>query len=416
MLPPANKWRSLARIAAFVSAGAAAVERVFCCATEMAEESKSKAQAATGTRKEAESVAHECASGAEPICLADFEFLAKAKMPATSWEYVTAGGGDEITVRWNIEAYQRIRLKPRVLVDVSKVDTRVTLLGQEHAFPILLAPASSQKLMHAEGELATARAAGATGTAMVLSSFSSTSLEDVAAVAKSPLWFQLYVQTDRGFTRELVQRAEAGGYRALCLTVDTPIAGARNRESRADVKLSPMPHLKGIAGVGSVSGIPTGSPDIFKNVFDAAMSWKDVEWLRSFAKIPLILKGVLNPDDADRAVQCGVDGIIVSNHGGRNLDTLPATIDALPLVVDKVGGRLAVFVDGGIRRGTDVLKALALGANAVFIGRPYLYGLGAAGEAGVSKVISILQREFQMAMMLTGRTSVASIDRSVIWT
>jgi 4-hydroxymandelate oxidase len=190
----------------------------------MAEESKSKAQAATGTLKEAESVAREYGSGAEPICLADFELLAKAKMPAASWEYVTAGAGDEITVRWNIEAYQRIRLRPRVLVDVSQVDTRVTLLGQEHAFPILLAPVAAHKLMHAEGELATARAAGATGTAMVLSSFSSTSLEDVAAVGKSPLWFQLYVQTDRGFTRELVQRAEAGGYRALCLTVDTPIA------------------------------------------------------------------------------------------------------------------------------------------------------------------------------------------------
>ena len=416
MLPPTNKWHSLVWIAAFVSSGATAVERVSCCATEMAEESKPKAQAVTGGLKDREPVARECGAGAEPICLADFEFLAKAKMPATSWEYVTAGAGDEITVRWNIEAYQRIRLRPRVLVDVSNVDTRVTLLGQEHAFPILLAPASSQKLMHAEGELATARAAGATGTAMVLSSFSSTSLEDVAAVAKSPLWFQLYVQTDRGFTRELVQRAEAGGYRALCLTVDTPIAGARNRESRADVKLSPMPHLKGIAGVGSVSGIPAGSPDIFKNVFDAAMSWKDVEWLRSFSRIPLILKGVLNPDDADRAALCGVDGIIVSNHGGRNLDTLPATIDALPQVADKVAGRLLVFVDGGIRRGTDVLKALALGANAVFIGRPYLYGLGAAGEVGVSKVISILQREFLMAMMLTGRTSVKSIDRSVIWT
>ena len=382
----------------------------------MAEESNPNAQAARSSRKQESSPANARAPGAEPICVADFEALAKAKMSATSWEYVTAGAGDELTVRWNAEAYQRIRLKPRVLVDVSNVDTRVNLLGQEHAFPILLAPASSQKLMHAEGELATARAAGAAGIAMVLSSFSSTSLEDVAAVAKSPLWFQLYVQTDRGFTRELVRRAEAGGYRALCLTVDTPIAGARNRESRADVKLSPMPNLKGIAGVGSVSGIPTGSPDIFRNVFDAAMSWKDVEWLRSFAKIPLILKGVLNPEDADHAANSGVDGIIVSNHGGRNLDTLPATIDALPPVADKVAGRLLVLVDGGIRRGTDVLKALALGANAVFIGRPYLYGLGAAGEAGVSKVISILQREFQMAMMLTGRTNVGSIDRSVIWT
>jgi 4-hydroxymandelate oxidase len=271
-------------------------------------------------------------------------------MSAMGWEYITAAAGDELTVRWNKEAYERIRLRPHVLVDVSKLDTRVTLFGQEHPFPILLAPTGSQKLTHPEGELATARGASAAGTTMVLSSFSNTSLEDVAAVAKSPLWFQLYAQTDHGFTRELVQRAETGGYRALCLTVDRPIGGVRNREQRADVKLGPLPNLKGL----QISG----------GILDAALSWKDVEWLLSFAKIPLLVKGVLNPDDADRAVKAGVAGIMVSNHGGRNLDTLPATIDALPQVAEKVGGRVPVFVDGGIRRGTDVLKALALGANA----------------------------------------------------
>jgi 4-hydroxymandelate oxidase len=356
------------------------------------------------------------ASGAEPICLADFEALAKAKMPAMAWEYVTAGAGDEITLRWNEEAFQRIRLKPRVLVDVSKLDTRVSLFGQEHAFPILLAPTAGHKLLHAEGELASARGAGAADTAMVLSCFSGTSLEDVAAVAKSPLWFQLYVQPDHGFTRALVQRVEAAGYRALCLTVDTPITGARNRETRAAVKLPPMPHLEGFTVAGTAGHLHPGSVQVFSGVLDAALSWKDVEWLRSVSKIPLVLKGVMNPDDADIAAKSGVAGIIVSNHGGRNLDTLPATIDALPQVADKVAGRMPVFVDGGIRRGTDVVKALALGANAVFIGRPYLYGLAAAGEAGVTKVINILQREFQMAMALTGRTNVGSIDRSVIWT
>lgn len=387
---------------ALVSAGALAAVSVFPPAKTMAQDSNPPSQAISE-------------AGPEPICLADFEPLAKAKMSAMAWEYVTAGAGDELTVQWNKEAYQRIRLKPRVLVDVSKLDTRVTLFGQEHAFPILLAPTAAQKLTHAEGELATARGAGAAGTAMVLSSFSNTSLEDVAAVAKSPLWFQLYAQTDRGFTRELVQRAEAGGYRALCLTVDTPISGARNRETRADVKLPPLPNLKGFKGVGSEGGFRTGSLEIFSSVLDAALSWKDVEWLRSFAKIPLLVKGVLNPDDADRAVKAGVAGIMVSNHGGRNLDTVPASIDALPQVADKVAGRVPVFVDGGIRRGTDVLKALALGANAVLIGRPYLYGLGAAGEAGVKKVVNILQREFQMAMVLTGRTNISSIDRSVTW-
>jgi 4-hydroxymandelate oxidase len=334
-------------------------------------------------------------------------------MSAMGWEYVTAGAGDELTLRWNEEAYQRIRLKPRILVDGSNVDPRVILFGQEHSFPILLAPTSSQKLTHPEGELATARGASAAGATLVLSSFANTSLEDVAAVAKTPLWFQLYAQPDQGFTRDLVQRAEAGGYRALCLTVDTPISGARNRETRAKVALPPLPNLTGFKGVGD--GVRIDSLEIFSSVLDASLSWKDVERLLSYAKVPLLLKGVLNPDDADRAVKTGVTGIMVSNHGGRNLDTVPATIDALPQVAEKVAGRVPVLVDGGIRRGTDVLKALALGANAVLIGRPYLYGLGAAGEAGVTKVLTILQREFEMAMVLTGRTTIASIDRSVLW-
>ena len=352
-------------------------------------------------------------AGPEPVCLADFEPLARAKMSAQAWEYVTAAAGDELTVRWNKESFQRIRLKPHVLVDVSKLDTRVTLFGQQHDFPILLAPTAAHKLMHPEGELATVRGAAAAGTTMVVSSFANTKLEDVAAAARSPLWFQLYAQTDHGFTRELVQRAEAAGYRALCLTVDTPIAGARNREAKAGAKLGVLPNLEGLKGVDAQAGAYTQG--IYNSRLDAALTWKDVEWLRSFAKIPLLVKGVLNPDDADHAVKAGVAGIMVSNHGGRNLDTLPATIDALPLVVDKVAGRVPVTLDGGIRRGTDVLKALALGANAVLIGRPYLYGLGAAGEEGVTKVITILQREFQMAMALTGRTSIGTIDRSVIW-
>lgn len=351
----------------------------------------------------------------ECICLADFELLAKTKMLATSWEYLCAGAGDEITVRWNAEAYQRIRLKPRVLVDVSKLDTRVTLFGQEHDFPILLAPVAAQKLMHPEGELASARGAIAAGATMVVSSFANTSLEEVAAAVKSPLWFQLYAQTDQGFTRELVQRAEASGYRALCLTVDTATTGARNREARAAVKLLPIPNFAGLKGAGSDVSLHTGSQDVFKSVLAASTSWKEIEWLLSFTKVPLVLKGVLDPDDADLAAKCGVSGIIVSNHGGRNLDTLPATIDALPQVAEKVAGRMPVFVDGGIRRGTDVLKALALGASAVFIGRPYIYGLGAAGEPGVTQVIKILQRELQMAMALTGRTNIRGIDRSVIW-
>ena len=348
-----------------------------------------------------------------PVCLTDFEPLAKAKMQSMSWEFLNAGAGDELTLRWNKEAYQRIRLKPHVLVDVSHLDTRVTMFGQEHAFPILLAPVSAHTLFHPQGELATVRGATAAQATMVLSSFSATSLEAVAAAGKTPLWFQLYAQSDHGLTKELVQRAEAAGYRALCLTVDTPVSGARNREARAHVKLPPMPNFKN--SKDATSGVQTGVSRLFSSVLDPSLNWKDIEWLRSFAKIPLLLKGVLNSDDADQAAKTGVAGIIVSNHGGRNLDTVPATIDALPLVTDKVAGRIPVLVDGGIRRGTDVLKAIALGANAVLIGRPYIYGLSADGESGVTRVLNILQLEFQQAMVLTGRKSIASIDRSVIW-
>jgi 4-hydroxymandelate oxidase len=354
--------------------------------------------------------------GPELVCLSDFEPVAQQKMSHMAWEYINAGAADELTVRWNKEAYQRIRLKPHVLVDVSKLDPRIRLFGQEHAFPVLLAPTSAHKLVHADGELATARGAEAAQATMVVSSFSNTSLEDIAAVTKSPLWFQLYAQTDRGFTEELVRRAESSGYRALCLTVDAPVSGVRNREARAKVQLGSLPNLSGLKATVSGGSYRTDAREIYSTILDPALSWKDLEWLCSFAKVPVLVKGVLNPDDADRAMKAGGAGIIVSNHGGRNLDTVPATIDALPLVADKIAGRVPVLLDGGIRRGTDVLKAIALGANATLIGRPYLYGLGVAGETGVTSVLKILQREFEMAMALTGRTSIASIDRSALWT
>ena len=350
----------------------------------------------------------------EPVCVADFEALAQARMSPMAWEYVSAGAADELTLRWNREAYEKIRLQPRVLVDVTGLDTRVTLFGRDHAFPILMAPAAAHTLTHPEGELATVRGANAAQATFCLSSYASRSVEEVAAAATGPLWFQLYMQTDYGFTRELVERAEAAGCEALCLTVDTPIGGARNRETRAAVTLPAMPNLTGFKGVPS-SGLQTGTVQIYNPYFDAALSWKDVEWLRSFAKIPLLLKGVMNPEDAERAVEAGVAGLIVSNHGGRNLDTLPATIDALPRVTERVGGRVPVLLDGGIRRGTDVLKGLALGASAVMVGRAYLYGLAVDGANGVAAVMGILQRELMMAMALTGKTRVEDVDRSVLW-
>ena len=333
------------------------------------------------------------------LSLFDFENEAHTRIPHGAWERISGGSADEITLRWNREAYDHIRLKPRILVDVSKLDTRVTLFGQELPFPILLAPTGGQRFIHPEGEVAAARGAAAANSIYVISSSASMKVEDIAKSTKGPVWFQLYVQKDRAFTRDLVQRAEDSGCRALCVTVDSPTFGARNREDRAKKELPEreLPNLKG------------------KDYLDPSLTWKDIDWLRSFARRPVLLKGVLNPDDAATAVKVGASGIIVSNHGARNLDTVPATIDALPLVVEKVAGRVPVLVDGGIRRGTDIIKAFALGASAVQIGRPYLWGLGISGAEGVTRVVEILRKEFEIAMALTGRPTIASIDRSVLW-
>lgn len=324
------------------------------------------------------------------------------------YEFVASAAADEHTLRWNREAYDRIKLQPQVLVDVSTLDTRVTLFGQELQFPILLAPTSFHRAVHTEGELATARGAGAASTTFVVSTASTTRIEEIARVATHPLWFQMYIQRDRGFTRELVQQVEAANCRALCLTVDQPALGARNRAQRVNFTLP--------TGVTTpyLNDINTGQRKLLSGNHDN-VTWKDVEWLRSFAKVPVLLKGILNPADADRAIREGVAGIMVSNHGARNLDTVPATIDALPRVADKVAGRVPILVDGGIRRGTDVVKALALGASAVLIGRPYLYGLGVGGSEGVTNVVNILRRELEMAMALTGCPTLRSIERSILW-
>jgi 4-hydroxymandelate oxidase len=233
----------------------------------------------------------------------------------------------------------------------------------------------------------------------VISSSASMPVEDIARNAGGSVWFQLYVQKDRGFTRELVRRAEDAGCRALCVTVDSPTFGLRNREARSAAELPPrpLPNLQG------------------KDYLDPSLTWADIDWLRGFARRPVLLKGILNPDDAAIAVKAGVSGIIVSNHGARNLDTVPATIDVLPRIIGKVQGRVPVIVDGGIRRGTDVIKALALGANAVQIGRPYLWGLGVAGAGGVTRVVDILRKELELSMALMGRPTIKSIDQSALW-
>ncbi|MCP1381223.1 alpha-hydroxy acid oxidase [Runella salmonicolor] len=334
------------------------------------------------------------------VNLFDFEKLAVSKMANMAYEYVASGAADEFTVRWNRQALDAIKLNPTVLVDVSQIDTSTSLLGLDLSHPILIAPTAYHKIMHPEGELATARGAGDASAVYVVSSFTTTPLEEITRVATQPLWLQLYVRDDRHFTKDLVQEAEYQGCRALCITVDTPVAGARNRQQRVNFAL---PH-----------GIHTPHmQDAF--ALTKSLTWKDIEWLKSFAKIPVLLKGILNPEDAEKAVQSGVSGIIVSNHSGRNLDTVPATIEALPRIAEKVNKRIPILMDGGIRRGTDVLKAIALGANAVLVGKPICFGLACGGAEGVTKVLEILRNEFELAMALTGKTTIASIDSSVIW-
>ena len=347
------------------------------------------------------------------LTLAELEGLAESCMSPMAMAYVCGAAADELTLRANCEDWKRIRLMPRVLVDVSDLDLRTKILGQDFDQPILLAPTAFHRLCHPEGELETVAGANMGKAGMVLSSLSTVSIEEVGKAIEQPLWFQLYAQPDRGLTEEMIERAHAAGCKAMCITVDTPVLGARHRETRSRFQLPPdfkLPNLN----LGPVSHRPVRGA-IYSELLNPRQNWKDIEWFSSISKLPILLKGVLNPEDAVRAADAGVAGLIVSNHGGRNLDTLPSTAEALPRVAERLNGRLPLLVDGGIRRGTDVLKALAMGAQAVLVGRPYLYALSVAGAEGVARVIEILRTELMMAMALTGRTRIAEIDRSVLW-
>lgn len=357
--------------------------------------------------------------GADALPLVDvmrFEALARKRLSKMAYDYIRTGGADEITARENRQAFERIRLKPHVLVDVSELDTKVSLFGTELDFPILLAPVACQRLYHPEGELATARGANAGRAAMIVSSLSTSAIEDIARNTQRPLWFQLYMQRDRGFTRAMVERAVAAGCKVICLTVDAPVTGCRYGQTSFYLPEGiDYVHLRGVNGNIPTSPRPAHQSDIYEKLFDPTLNWRDVDWLRSIAHVPVILKGILNPEDAERAVEAGVDGVIVSNHGGRNLDMVPASIDALPGIAEAVENRIPILLDSGIRRGTDVLIALAMGARAVLVGRPYAYALAAGGADGVERVIQILREEFERAMALTGRRTLAEIDSSVIW-
>jgi 4-hydroxymandelate oxidase len=343
---------------------------------------------------------------ASAVCLADVEALARDVLPSMAYEYVSSGAADELTLKWNTEAFTRIRLRPRVMAYTGTTDTRVKLFGTEHASPLLLAPASYHRLMHPDGELATARGAQAAGVTYVISTATTTTLGDIARATTGDRWFQLYLLHERDRTRALVAEAEDAGCKVLCLTVDTPVAGVRNREQRAKVRLPDgviAPYFHHIMDAGNM-----------RSSF-AAPTYEDIAWLQSITKLPVVLKGIMTGEDGARAAAAGVAGVIVSNHGARNLDTVPASIDALPEVVEAVAGRIPVLLDGGVRRGTDIVKSLALGATAVMIGRPYLYGLAVAGADGVAAVVRMLRTELESTLALTGRSSVAALDQTVLW-
>jgi L-lactate dehydrogenase (cytochrome) len=363
----------------------------------------------------------------------DLATQARRRLPLGARNYLDGGGEGEYTLRRNRAAFDRFELVPQMPRDVSHVDLSTTVLGKRIPMPIILSPVGGPRLFHHEGELAVGRAAGAAGIPYGISTLGTTAVEDVAAVTASPLWYQLYIWGDRSDSRRAVERARAAGFRALLFSIDTNVRSKREREKRAGMDL-PEPHLtvgSFLDGVlhpdwtwnfltsDTISFPNIGPPDHrsrdkLEQMFDGTVDWPDLEWIREAWDGPILAKGVLRPEEALRAVDEGLDGVIVSNHGGRQLDHCPATIDVLGEIVEAVGDRIDVLVDSGFRRGSDILVALALGAKAVLVGRAHLYGLAAAGEAGVRHAIDILREELATAMALCGVTTIEEIDRRLI--
>ncbi|MBY8889061.1 alpha-hydroxy-acid oxidizing protein [Streptomyces sp. PTM05] len=354
-----------------------------------------------------------------PLTIEEYAPLARARLPEATWHYFEGGAGTESTVEANRAAFRRVRIRPRVLSDVSHCDTSTTILGEPASAPLGVAPMAYHELACEEGEVATVRAAGELRVPTVVGIFASRSFERIAEHATGPVWLQLYWLHRRGVLERVVRRAEDAGFRALVLTVDTPRLGRRLREARHGFHLPP--HITAPNLDGEVTGFlhehEDGSSALSRHAdafIDPSLNWSDLDWLRSRTRLPIVLKGVLSAADAARAADLGVDALIVSNHGGRQLDGASATLDALPDVVRAVAGRCPVFLDGGVRGGTDVLKALAAGARAVFVGRPVLWGLAAAGEAGARDVLTLLRDELEDAMALAGCPSLDSLTPDLL--
>ena len=343
----------------------------------------------------------------EAFCVADFERLAEATLEPGAFGYYAGGAGDQRALAGNVAAWERLRLRPRVLVDVSDVTTATMVLGTPVSMPLLVAPTAIQKLAHPDGEVGMAKAAAAAGTLMCLSTLATASPADVAAAAPgAPRWFQLYVFRDRGVTRAFVEQAVEHGYGAIVLTVDAPRLGRRERDLRTGFRVPEEITVPSMAALGGWEG---ATPLELLGAIDPSLTWDDLEELRSLSSLPLVLKGIQTAEDAALACAHGVDAIVVSNHGGRQLDAVAPTAELLPEVVEAVAGRIEVYVDGGVRRGSDVVKALALGARAVLVGRAPLWGLACDGEAGATRVLRLLRDEIENEVALCGCTSPAEV-------
>jgi 4-hydroxymandelate oxidase len=341
------------------------------------------------------------------VSLKDYERYAKQRLNLNAFVYVCGAAADEITYKRNEKAFENIFLETATLEDLKGANTKIELFGQEYDSPIFLAPVAYQKLADVNGEIATVQGSDAMNCCMCVSSFSSCTLEDISANTNSPLWFQLYIQPDMNTNLKLIKKVEDLGYKALVITIDAPISGIRNSEQRAGFYLP-----DGISAINIENLNPIQTTTNFENIFDITPTlptWKDIEFIKKNTKLPVILKGITSTSYAKKAIDFGIDGIIVSNHGGRTIDTLPSTIELLPKIAKAVDGKIPILFDGGIRRGTDIIKAIALGASAVMIGRPIMYGLATAGALGVAHTLKILKEELEVSMIFTGCKSIKDI-------
>ncbi|AFT97033.1 alpha-hydroxy-acid oxidizing protein [Alteromonas sp. 07-89-2] len=347
--------------------------------------------------------------------LSDYESLARERLTTQSWAYISGGSADELSMKRNREKLDDLCLLPRTLCDVAKGETKTTLLGQQFEHPIISGPVAYQALAHPDGEIATALATQAQGGLWVMSTLASRSFEEIPSQVQSPRWFQLYVQPTRSQTLELIQKAEHFQFSALVITIDAPINGLRNREQRAEFSLPPNVRAVNIDSTSPLVHPGEGKSVVFQGLMAQAPTWDDIAFIQQNTSLPIVLKGILNPLDAQKAAELGVAGIVVSNHGGRALDSVPSPVEMLPIIRQTVGDEMMVLADSGVRRGADVVKLIALGANAVLIGRPLMYGLATAGALGVAHTIRLLRDELEMTMALCGVDAIENINKHCLW-